>query len=805
MSLQRALSGVMLAVILAGCSAPLPIIEAPTATPSANLTPSQTPTPTATPTPTPTPTPLPAAQLASADHALWYGDYDLALEEYKTALEAGADEEIAGNALFGIGRIHYVKGDYPAALESLRRIEAEYPDSSANPMGFFLLGQVYQGLKRYDDAAAAFDRYLTLSPGKIDSYAQELRGDALYAAGQYDGAVEAYQTAKEASHLGDDSSLDIKVGQVYLDAGNYQAAIETFTSIYTETSNDYTRADADLLSGRAYLAIDDLASANDRFIDAVVNFPRAYSSYAALVYLIQNGVPVNDFYRGLVDYYAGQYQPALAALDRYLWTTPDHDGTALHYKALTLIALEDYNGAILAWDSLIEGYPENRYWATAWDEKAFILWADLHLYEQAAQTLLDFVARAPSSEQAPDSLYEAARIYERADLLEEAANTWERLIDEYPASAKAIRGLFFAGISRYRLGDLPGAKVAFQRSLLLAEAPEDQAAAALWVGKIQQADGDPQAAQVSWRQAADYDPTGYYSERALELLLPREPFSPPVTIDLGMDLPAEKAAAAAWLKTTFALPAELDLNSLGSLTSDSRMVRGETFWKLGLFDKARSEFEDLRQELDSDPANLFRLVSYLYDLGLFRSAILGSRQILTLAHMDDAGTLKAPAYFNHLRFGPYYRDLVLPAAQEEDLDPLLIFSLMRQESMFEGFIQSDVGARGLMQIMPATGDGIAANMGWPPGYTSDDLYRPVVSVRLGAHYLAQQLDYLDGSLYAALAAYNGGPGNALAWFDLAGSDPDLFLEVVRIQQTRDYIMRIFEIYAFYRQFYDRTP
>jgi soluble lytic murein transglycosylase len=272
-----------------------------------------------------------------------------------------------------------------------------------------------------------------------------------------------------------------------------------------------------------------------------------------------------------------------------------------------------------------------------------------------------------------------------------------------------------------------------------------------------------------------------------------------------MDLPAEKSAAAAWMKMTFALPADLDLNGLGTLAVDTRLVRGETFWKLGLYNEAQAEYEDLRQSLESDPANLFRLVSYLHDVGLYRSVIMGSRQILTLAHMDDAGTRKAPAYFNHLRFGPYYKDLVLPGAQAEELDPLLVFSLMRQESLFEGFIQSDVGARGLMQIMPETGDGIAANMGWPAAYTSDDLYRPVVSVRMGIHYLAQQLDYLSGSLYAALAAYNGGPGNALSWYDLAGDDPDLFLEVVRIQQTRDYIMRIFEIYGFYRMLYDRTP
>jgi soluble lytic murein transglycosylase len=110
-----------------------------------------------------------------------------------------------------------------------------------------------------------------------------------------------------------------------------------------------------------------------------------------------------------------------------------------------------------------------------------------------------------------------------------------------------------------------------------------------------------------------------------------------------------------------------------------------------------------------------------------------------------------------------------------------------------------------MQIVPSTGDGIAANMSWPPNYSSQDLYRPVVNVRMGVHYLAAQVNYYKGDMYAALAAYNGGPGNTDAWKQLSGNDPDLFLQVVRIQETRDYITQISEIYNIYRLLYNRAP
>ena len=76
---------------------------------------------------------------------------------------------------------------------------------------------------------------------------------------------------------------------------------------------------------------------------------------------------------------------------------------------------------------------------------------------------------------------------------------------------------------------------------------------------------------------------------------------------------------------------------------------------------------------------------------------------------------------------------------------------------------------------------------------------------MGSDYLAKWRDYFGGDMYAALAAYNGGPGNSIEWKRLANDDPDLFLEIVRFQETRNYIRSIYEIYNIYRRIYNRTP
>ena len=140
-------------------------------------------------------------------------------------------------------------------------------------------------------------------------------------------------------------------------------------------------------------------------------------------------------------------------------------------------------------------------------------------------------------------------------------------------------------------------------------------------------------------------------------------------------------------------------------------------------------------------------------------------------------------------------------ARLSDLDPLLVFALIRQESLFESLAASWASARGLMQVIPPTGEEIHAELGWPPGYETADLHRPYVSLRFGTYYLAKQRDRFDGRIDVALAGYNGGPFNAQRWLERAGDDPDLFRELVTFSETRTYIQRIKEHLAIYQALY----
>jgi soluble lytic murein transglycosylase len=279
-------------------------------------------------------------------------------------------------------------------------------------------------------------------------------------------------------------------------------------------------------------------------------------------------------------------------------------------------------------------------------------------------------------------------------------------------------------------------------------------------------------------------------------------FETPSLVNLQPDLKKERQEAEAWVRIRFNLPSETDLTGPGSVAQDPRFIRGTELWELGMYDEARLEFESLRDSVSASAVDTFRLGNHLLDIGLYRSAIFCMRQVLTLAGQDSqSASLEAPPYFNHVRYGLYYHDLILQEEQNYGLDPLFMFSVIRQESLFEGFVQSNAGAYGLMQIIPATGDQIAGELQWPIGYNSDDLYRPNVSVRFGSYYLASNRDLFGGNMYAALAAYNGGPGSAAIWNNLSGNDPDLLVEIIRFEETRDYIRLIYEIYGTYRMIY----
>jgi soluble lytic murein transglycosylase len=789
----------ILLTILAGCTFPIVVVQ------PVNMTPSVTATTTLPPTPTSTATPLPQPtdRVSGADFALLSGNYDSAQSEYQLVLSQSADPEIAASAWLGLGRVYIQKQDYASALNAFNQIVTLYPQTSSLPNALFFTGMSYANLDDHEKAAGAYDTYLSLRPGLIDAFVYERKGDNLFQAADFAGAITAYQSALDASPTGDFDTLQLKIGRSYFSEKDNANAIQVFINLLNTSTSEYTKSTANLLAGQAYLEMNLPEQAYARFQDSVNNYPKPSDTYSALVQLVDASIPVDDYARGVVDYYAEQFFPAIDSLIRYINSNSIHAGSAHFYLGLSYIFTDQFDLGIQQYDELIRDHSDDRFWASAWDEKAWTLWYKLQKSNEGAQVYIDFVSRVPSAPEAPQYLFEAARIYERSNQLVEAASTWERLINEYPSNELSYRALFLAGIAYYRLAHFNDAMLVFQRCLVLANNVEDQAGADFWIGKSQVAKGDSGSALTSWENANTLDPTSYYGIRALERILNQSILQGSNTYDLGVDYSFERGEAEAWLRTKFNIPSDVLLSSLGEIATNPKLQRGDVFWQLGFYDLAKNEFETLRQEMISDVVNSYRLLNHFLDINNYYSAVYTSRQILDLAYLDDASTLQAPVFFNHVRFGPYFRSLVTSAAQNEGLNPLLLYALMRQESFFDPSIVSSSGAIGLMQIMPITGQETAGILGWPEGYTTEDLFNPLVNITFGAQYLARWRDYFDGDLYAAVASYNGGPGNVQDWLTLSGNDPDLFVEILRASETRTYVMQVVEFFNIYRMIYER--
>ena len=758
---------------------------------------------------TPTPMVLPVDQLTFADEALFAGEIEKARLEYQEAYTNSSEPDLQSRALYGLGRSYFLKRDYYAAIDAFNRILGQYPDTEFLANAYFLVGQAYEEIEEYQQAINAYSKYIEHKPGLIDAYVYKNIGDIAITTGDYNQAIFNYQAALLADPDFDKQYINLQIGKAYDGLEDYTTATQYFNSVYNTAQDDYTRSTANLLSGQAYLSLGLMNEAYTQFLDSVIKFPKAYDSFTALTILVNDGVPVDEFLRGMVNYYAGlydyaSYDYAIQAFQRYLDSNPDNnDGSVYYFLGLSHYFAGNPRNAVAAYDELISNYPGNPYWTSAWDEKAYVQWAVLNEYTNAADTLLSFVNAAPTSPDAASFLFEAGRVLERSGDLEGAATIWQHMMNEYPSDIQSYRALFLAGISYFRLDRYEDALSVFQRTLVLATSPNEKAKAYLWIGKCYHALNDGENADNAWRQGELSDPTDYYSIRSSELLKGLPPLSLDENYDLGYDLNLEKQEAEEWMRETFSISPEIDLSGLGELENNPKTQKIRGYWDLGLYQNAINEAELLRAELQTDVINTYRLMNFLIDLHLYQPAIYSSRNILDMAGLDDLSSLSTPIYFTHIRFGAYFRELTVSAAKEFDIPPLLLFALIRQESMFNPNIYSAAGASGLAQIMPATGQENVDLLKWPPNYEHSDLLRAEVSLTLGAFYLSHVKEYLNGDFQAALAGYNAGPGNAEIWLALSNDDPDLFLEVIRFQETQNYLLQVTEFLNIYKLIYTR--
>ncbi len=301
-----------------------------------------------------------------------------------------------------------------------------------------------------------------------------------------------------------------------------------------------------------------------------------------------------------------------------------------------------------------------------------------------------------------------------------------------------------------------------------------------WIGKWAERLNRPEEAEQAFNTVlADY-PESYYAWRS--------------AVQLGWDV--GNFTSVRDLQPALEIPKVRPMPPAGSETFQELYRLGQDFdaWNEIQMELAGKSELTIEEEFT---AGLLKLTQGRY--------LKGINTIWGLSQRDSQGDRQAwlelrqrPDYWYALFPFPY-ADQILKHSADNELNPLLVVSLMRQESRFEKEIQSPVGATGLMQVMPATGEWIADQI----DDSEYSLNNPEDNIQFGTWYLRYtHREYNDNSMLA-IASYNAGPGNVAKWvrrFDT--SDPDFFVEQIPFKETKGYVEAVFANYWNYKRLYD---
>jgi soluble lytic murein transglycosylase len=202
-----------------------------------------------------------------------------------------------------------------------------------------------------------------------------------------------------------------------------------------------------------------------------------------------------------------------------------------------------------------------------------------------------------------------------------------------------------------------------------------------------------------------------------------------------------------------------------------RKAWGEREW-----DDALSRFDDTRRRLAVEVAQ---------DNGWF------DRAVFALGRTPDERRLY------ELRFPLHHDATIRREAGRHSLDPSWVAAEIRAESVFDPNARSAANARGLMQVVPATGAAESRRLGLPWG-GAESLYDADTNIALGTAYLRKVLDKYGGKPYFAIAGYNAGPTPLQRWqSERPGMAPDFWIETISYKETREYVARVLAFSTIY--------
>jgi soluble lytic murein transglycosylase len=432
---------------------------------------------------------------------------------------------------------------------------------------------------------------------------------------------------------------------------------------------------------------------------------------------------------------------------------------AEHDRAQTLFRLRRYTEAAQAFEALPPTEERQIQHARALARSSRVM--------EGARELEALGARSRSSE-GTRALLLAGLLRDGEGQHEEALSLFERVVERSPRSGYAAAARWRLAWAAYRERRLEDAVRYFEGL----ETTEDDAVAALrpryWRIRASEQLGDAEAA-ARYADLAREFPLSYYGWRARER---------------SGDLAGARALEPIRDGTAALDPAVLE--------------RPRILLEAGLVDAARQELDRLARRARGMQDRL-ALAQLYANAGNFHRP----QRLVVDAYTEQLARGPVPGHVElwwHAWPAPFDEEMRGARLEGSEVEPELVYSVMREESGYRPRVVSVSGARGLLQLMPATAERVAreSRIG---AFSADDLFEPRVNIRLGSDYLASLLRRFEGRASAAIGSYNAGPHVVARWIEARPVEDDVWVEEIPYDQTRGYVKRVLRSVQAYRVLY----
>ncbi|HVG60828.1 MAG TPA: transglycosylase SLT domain-containing protein [Hyalangium sp.] len=607
------------------------------------------------------------------------------------------------------------------------------------------------------------------APPGLEAFHAYYRGQALFYSGDAEGAAEAFSLAVQTAPPSLESRARARLGEALLKADKPEKAapvLETAASRTPSAELIYERALARSATGNAAGAREDLRTVALRY----PTHPYADEAMARLEALTPPVRLTLDEHlrraRGLLD--GGQAARALQELEaaqarKLVKGEPARSKVALA-RAQALFATGKVEEAQKALEQARKGPPGVAAEAALVTARRALR---ANENEKARELMAALDKSYPKQPAGDEGAFFAGWLDLQGQRFEDAVKAFAHFEQRYPRSRKRDEGMWFRALALLRLERYSEAREvlgrlveSFPRSKLVSQARYWQARS------LELGGASADVTAPAYERVLSLAPESFYALLAGERLRAQGRTPPPVFPEPPRQI-------------TVPRPPELEL--------------AVALTQAGLFADAAEEVESRASRISSGQAMTF--VHALLSLGEYGYAYnIAARHLWGRAFGERAPEALAAFY------PKAFASAVEAAATRNEVEPYLVWAIMRRESAFRPEVASSADARGLMQIIPPTGSAIAEKLAEPRPNPAD-LFAPDLNIRYGAWYLSQLMNRFAHPVLAA-AAYNAGPKATAKWAKEKGSLPlDLFVEEIPFRETRGYVKQVVADLYLYRAFY----